>query len=1183
MNIKLVNNLIELNKYYQFFQLPLLAEDDLDVIETDCDLFERKRRDAESLCTVVANNLGNCLDIGTSHGRSAFKMATNLGEGTVYTVNVLPEQILIEEEFVTHLLTREEIGSFYQKYNLKNIRQLYANTLNWDIPSFISNLSVVFVDGNHDTYAVYSDSKLAYDRLKEGGFILWHDFNPLLRSTYSWIEAAMKGVEKFLIEYEIETEIVSIRNSWVGIMQKKPRHTVNSFLACNSKQQTTTEIFQPINFAEMKTLRYLLVYPAYSIERKETDEELANNIRELGYSIDTFPIPCPNGWWQFPKLDYAWKNRSPELMTIYDDLEKTAQTFDVLIAAGGSMLHPEFVATLPTYNIFICGDDPESSEILSKPVAPYFDYSFPLNASCNELYRSWGCHNVDWLFIPVYPRDFDPSITEESILNGKRDVDIALFCDRATGLSNRSKRIEKLIEEFPQSYIRGNGWPGGFASSEERKRVYRNTKLGWNLHHSTGPINSRLMILPAYGILQLCDNKKYLGRVFELDKEVVGFDSLDECIDKTRYFLSHNKERREIAAQGWKRVKQDYTVQRWWERLLSCIASDYKSKKGAIDINVQPLNAVNASDFSNIDTLYIKQKIDLNGHFTKPNADTFEPLDNRREAPLNILPVLRPRIILLVDRPGWAYDTVAQALIKFLGNEFDFLIHYVIDQPDLGSIDFDLIYVFFWGETYHQKYAFKPNIIIKEVSSHRWANEANYGYLTPLEMINRFLFDAETITCTSQRIEKLIAPYRNIKITPNGVDTSDFYDLKNRKGPLCIGWAGNATDPCKGVHDILMPAAGNDFILKIAPGNITRHEMLSFYNSIDVLCVASTTEGQPLPLLEAMSCGCFPVCVDVGIVPEVVTHGKSGLVVDRSISAFREAFKWCASNIEFIRKAGSHNSEFIRQHRTWDTCISYFRNAFHYAISLKLNNSQNSKHTSNYIDDFKLNYSTHLKAMNPGNLEDVYNACLFYYEAEILPLLPEEKQIRTLDIGSGFGHLMRFLSENGYQSVTGVELDSVLHQISLEYTGKLPEEVINGDANIFLQSQNESFDFISILDVIEHFKLDEAIKLARLTYNALRSGGLAVFRTPNMANIFGIYSRYMDITHQNGFTEFSLSQLLREAGFNQIGLHMPKWNSSNPLAQKFKESADFQRSLFGLQDRKPPQCFDKNIVVWARK
>jgi hypothetical protein len=58
--------------------------------------------------------------------------------------------------------------------------------------------------------------------------------------------------------------------------------------------------------------------------------------------------------------------------------------------------------------------------------------------------------------------------------------------------------------------------------------------------------------------MQICDNKSHLGAVYELGKEIVGFDTVEECIDLCRYYLAHDRERREIAANGWRRALRDY-------------------------------------------------------------------------------------------------------------------------------------------------------------------------------------------------------------------------------------------------------------------------------------------------------------------------------------------------------------------------------------------------------------------------------------------------------------------------------------------------------------------------------------------------------------------------------------------------------------------------------------------------
>jgi hypothetical protein len=43
-----------------------------------------------------------------------------------------------------------------------------------------------------------------------------------------------------------------------------------------------------------------------------------------------------------------------------------------------------------------------------------------------------------------------------------------------------------------------------------------------------------------------------------LGKEVIGYDSMDEAIELTRYYLDREEERREIAVAGWRRTLRDY-------------------------------------------------------------------------------------------------------------------------------------------------------------------------------------------------------------------------------------------------------------------------------------------------------------------------------------------------------------------------------------------------------------------------------------------------------------------------------------------------------------------------------------------------------------------------------------------------------------------------------------------------
>jgi spore maturation protein CgeB len=60
--------------------------------------------------------------------------------------------------------------------------------------------------------------------------------------------------------------------------------------------------------------------------------------------------------------------------------------------------------------------------------------------------------------------------------------------------------------------------------------------------------------------------------LFEIDKELVVFNSLSELEEKIDYYLFHDKEREKIARAGYKKVKENYS----YRKLLSGVLEDLK-------------------------------------------------------------------------------------------------------------------------------------------------------------------------------------------------------------------------------------------------------------------------------------------------------------------------------------------------------------------------------------------------------------------------------------------------------------------------------------------------------------------------------------------------------------------------------------------------------------------------------
>lgn len=308
-------------------------------------------------------------------------------------------------------------------------------------------------------------------------------------------------------------------------------------------------------------MRILLGFSYYhhpSMDIKEWVDSWLGRLRQTGIQVESFPLtvnpPAHQFYW--PELDARWRRGDNALLRMYERLALALEHFDVFVNWNGINVHPDFVRQLPTFNVYGCFDDPEASDILSKPVAWAYDLAMVGNIAELDTYKSWGVKEVRHWPLGYRETDYDPSLTREKILSAERDIDIALLCERQTRY--RAERLDKFAAAFPQGVYYGKGWPKGFLPEDQKISLYKRTKIGPNFHNSTGPVNFRTFVLPANGVLQICDNKSHLARLYEINKEAVGFDTIEEAIELCRYYLEHDEERREIAAAGWARAMRDY-------------------------------------------------------------------------------------------------------------------------------------------------------------------------------------------------------------------------------------------------------------------------------------------------------------------------------------------------------------------------------------------------------------------------------------------------------------------------------------------------------------------------------------------------------------------------------------------------------------------------------------------------
>ena len=176
------------------------------------------------------------------------------------------------------------------------------------------------------------------------------------------------------------------------------------------------------------------------------------------------------------------------------------------------------------------------------------------------------------------------------------EYDVTFVGGFAPSHPNRVPWLERLLENVDID-IFGYGWEKAPESSPIRRHL-RGPAWGWRMYevlqrsritlnlHAVNDVrgvaatnfanNLRLYEATGAGACLLTDAKDNLSEMFIPGKEVLAFENEADCVEKIRYYLEHEDERRAVAQAGQERTLRDHDYQVRAGELLDVLQAELR-------------------------------------------------------------------------------------------------------------------------------------------------------------------------------------------------------------------------------------------------------------------------------------------------------------------------------------------------------------------------------------------------------------------------------------------------------------------------------------------------------------------------------------------------------------------------------------------------------------------------------
>ena len=153
-----------------------------------------------------------------------------------------------------------------------------------------------------------------------------------------------------------------------------------------------------------------------------------------------------------------------------------------------------------------------------------------------------------------------------------------------------------------------------------------------------------------------------------------------------------------------------------------------------------------------------------------------------------------------------------------------------------------------------------------------------------------------------------------------------------------------------------------------------------------------------------------------------------------------------------------------------------------------------------------------------------------YFDENYRPNIGKVKISNVLDVGCNKGFLLSVMGDH-YPSAELVGIDLDEQDLKIAKNMNPTATLVHSDLSKFVSNCSEKFDLITCKAVLEHIPKDEIFTFLEDLKTLMKPNAILLLDVPNMAWLFAGHERYMDFTHEVGFTKESLMQVLNASGF----------------------------------------------------